>query len=170
MSDASWQALLARSAAREEHARRALAHVAGLALDSALLCRDKYHATAHLISRNPGKAGGWRASRFDHLGPVGHVECLTRGDAIENARANDADFLTAREVLPSNVDAAIEALGLVIGTEFTGGFDVFEVDGSSVKSGFEIETCGICERFDSDIEAIAFVRGALDMKRSGAWE
>ena len=78
------------------HRRRAveasLAHVPTLLTDRS---RPDWR---HLVSLDPSRPGGWRATRFEADEPVGHVECAGFVEAMREAVMRGADVDTARAV------------------------------------------------------------------------
>jgi hypothetical protein len=70
-----------------------------------------------LVSRDPRRPGGWRVSRFDEAGPVGHTEAASFEKAVGEAKAQGADIARAMHVDATNVDMAAEAFGLVMQLE-----------------------------------------------------
>lgn len=56
-----------------------------------------------LIHRDHEHPGFWRITRFDDLGPLGHMSFPSWSEAIDDLRDYPVDFASVRDVSPSTI-------------------------------------------------------------------
>lgn len=99
MNDPRWHEI-------ERRSREIREQIAKLAEAPRMLAiPDPDGKTVHVISRDLEDPQRWRASRFDQLGPAGHVGPTSYASALRAARDYGADIMRAVEVTPQTIDA-----------------------------------------------------------------